>query len=190
MDTYYVLSLTRNEDITQPMLRMVWERILEESLVPVLFYDGSIQTWPQFLECMTRQGGCPFVIIRKANPVMFAWVNDTEGQSMRMHFTMFRDSWGEKRHAAAIARHLLEFVLTRKDEQGFLIDTIVGVTPTSNRLACRFVQRVGLTKLGVIPHAISLYYEDGRTDDAMVTYATRETLGLQPDEDVRAIWNV
>ena len=109
---------------------------------------------------------------------------------MRIHFTMFKESWGRKRNAVAVARHFVSYVLTRRDAEGFLLDTLYGLTPTSNRLACRFVQQAGMEKIGILPNAVSLFFKGRQTDDALVTCATRESLGIAPDGNVEATWNV
>ena len=95
-----------------------------------------------------------------------------------MQRSLFRDSWGRRcdalHHAGAMLRH----VLTRRDSAGYVLDTLVGLTPVSNPLAVRFVQAAGMRKLGIIPHGAVLHYEGRRPVDAVLTVGTRASLGI------------
>ena len=185
---YRISYLARSFENTKSILRMIWQKIVADGLVPILFYDGCIQKEEDFLCAMMDGQTCPWVVSDEKKFVFFAWMNKPEGKAMRAHFTMFRDSWGRKRNALAIARHMLGHMLTRKDDSGYVVDTILGVTPVTNKLACRFALGFGMTRVGIMPNVVTLFY-DGRTTDGLLTYATRESLGLQEGETVGAIWS-
>ena len=190
MSMYRIRSLGRRQELTEPTLEMLWAKIQADGLAETLFYDGSVRDEYDFICAMMNRTTCPWLVTCDGRFALFSWLNDAEGRAMRIHFTMFKESWGGRRNAADVARHFVSYVLTRRDADGCLLDTLYGLTPTSNRLACRFVQRAGMEKIGILPNAVNLFFQGRRTDDALMTYATRESLGIRPDGNVEATWNV
>ena len=190
MSMYRILYLGRKLELTEPALEMLWAKIQADGLAETLFYDGSVRSEYDFICSMMNRNTCPYLVTCDGKFALFSWLNGAEGRAMRIHFTMFKESWGGKRNAVDVARHFVSYVLTLKDADGYLLDALYGLTPTSNRLACRFVQRAGMDKIGILPNAVSLFFNENRTDNALVTCATRESLGIGPDGNVEATWNV
>lgn len=188
MREYKILFIGADSAFSDWVLSCVWEKIIADNLVSTVFYDGSCSTQEEFLASMKDKSNIPFIVFRKddASIPMFLWLNGVEGRAMRAHFTLFRDSWGARRHATDMAHHVITWLLTRKDERGHLWDTIYGMTPMRNRLACRFILRAGMRVVGVLPNAASI--ANGSVDDILITYATRTTFGLQDDSIVEGIW--
>ena len=179
MDAHRIVFLAKNDPYTAPTLEFVWVRIVSDGLVPVVFYDGSVRCLEDFHACMQDGGTLPFVMSSNAGKIiMFCWLNCIEGVTARIHFTFFKDSWGRKRDALGYAKAMLRHVLTRRDSAGYVLDTVVGMTPVSNPLAVRFVQAAGMQKVGFIPHGAVLHYEGSQPVDAVLTVATRDSLGV------------
>ena len=179
MDRHDIIFLGRRDPYTKPTLEFVWSKIIGDGLVQRLFYDGSVQNLEAFLGAMMNEDALPFVMTNEDGKiVLFAWLNCIEGVMARMHFTMFRDSWGGKRNAVALGRKMVEHVLSRKDDAGYIIHTVVGITPVVNTLALRYVMALGMERVGIVPNGATLYYQGGRVVDAVLTVATRKSMGI------------
>jgi hypothetical protein len=55
-----------------------------------------------------------------------------------------------------------------------MFDVILGLTPSYNRLAVKFLKRVGMTVLGEIPKIRSIEGRNVDRDGAVISYITRE----------------
>lgn len=94
-------------------------------------------------------------------------LNGFQGQAAQVHFSVHPDVYGKR--ALEITRQGLEDIrLMKKADQTPYITTLVGNTPVSNKLATRFITKIGYTRVGIVPRGFFLAYED-RYDDAYIS---------------------
>ncbi|WP_165069477.1 hypothetical protein [Desulfovibrio sp. ZJ200] len=148
----------------------------QDKTIRPTFYDGTVKTMDDFLADLCRPGSLPYAIFWKGGPAGVAWLNSVEGKSARGHFVLFSRVWGRDR-TRKIGRCIYENFLGYRDAQGYMFDVILGVTPKNNVLAWRGAVASGARVIGTIPHGAWLHYEN-RCEDAVLTAATREMLGL------------
>lgn len=158
-------------------LRAVYARIRAEGTADMVFYDGTVTCEQEFIADMLRPGSLPFLVYWKGKEAGFTWFNSIEGKSARGHFVIYRDFWG-RAISAAMGREACTYILTRKDDYGYLFDVIVGLTPVHNPLAWRLALMCGAREVGVIPHGAYMA-KTGKTEGAKLTVVTREILGLE-----------
>jgi len=101
----------------------------------------------------------------------FALCNFT-GKAAQVHFSMHPVN--PTSVSLFLAEHTTNLILNNWAEVENLeksyLDTLYGVTPKKNRVACLFIRKVGFTQLGVIPSGTMF---KGEVDDALLTIKER-----------------
>jgi hypothetical protein len=104
-----------------------------------------------------------------------ATLNNFIGLAAQIHFSMHPRNWGPKALTVADGCVQWLFTLARVSPTVALplVDSIFGLTPVKNRLAVRFIQKIGFEAKGVLPKA--LYFKASNSyEDALITVRTRE----------------
>lgn len=169
------------------MLGDVYDRIVGDRLLEVLFYDGSVCTRDDFLHEMLKPGTLPFVVMRGESLACFSWLNEIQGRAARTHVVLFRKFWGRKL-CGVIGRNLYRYLLSLRDENGFLFDCLYGITPENNPLAWKAALRCGWRLVGTIPNRVFLA-DENKSTGGVVTVATREFLGISEGNFGGALWD-
>lgn len=108
---------------------------------------------------------------------VFGWLNNTELKTAHVHFVTFKDSYRgvNKLTCEKIIQELL-YIKGGPDKGGrYLFNCLIGMTPVTNKLACRFVKSTGFVEVGVVPQS-DIDPLTGEAVDCMMTYCTREVL--------------
>ncbi len=102
------------------------------------------------------------------------WTTSPREKSCDVHFVTLRWTYrGVNKLTCAMILDTLLHIHSNDDE--YMFDCLIGCTPLSNRLACRFVKELGLAEVGVMPRG---YYDskNRKSTDALITCCTRESL--------------
>ena len=119
-----------------------------------------------FLEFFHNPNILPVFAFIEGRPAGVAWLNNIAPNNAVAHFAILREHWG--RTAMRIAGTWLDYWFSVPGtRQAYLFDVIIGVTPSVNRRALHFVDRLGFSRVGEVP-----YVADG--DPATISYLTRE----------------
>lgn len=172
----FYLDWINDEQGAANYLAAAFSAMKNDRTVRPTFYDGTVKTVDEFIDDLCRPGSLPYAVFWQGNPAGVAWLNSVEGKSARGHFVFFSRVWGRDR-ARKIGRGIYESFLNYKDANGFLFDVIIGITPKNNILAWKGAIASGAQMVGTIPHGVWLHYEN-RCEDAVITAATREMLGI------------
>lgn len=184
---FHILYLNRLSAVSPGMLVSVWGRIGKDGIYERLFYDGAIRTESEFLYEMVKPGVLPFVVMGNGEIAAFSWLCDITSRMARTHFFISRPYQG-RRLRIEIGRHLYSYILTRKDQAGYLFDCLYGITPKSNPLAWKAACSCGWQKCGEIPNAC--FIDQKRSSEAgVITCATREILAIDPEDQAEARWS-
>lgn len=100
------------------------------------------------------------------------WLTNFEGRSAQAHFIFLKPFRGFR--AVKIGHSILHQLIFLKDAHGqYALDVLIGITPTSNTRACRFVQAIGMQSVGVVPNYL---WDDYKKESVpgMITFCTRE----------------
>ena len=155
------------EHLTLQDLVDLWFLLVEDGLDAELFYDGSVQVQGDFVEFMQTQGREFYLIEDEGEPAAIMWLDNWAGRCARIHFCVFRRAHGPK--ALDIGRFVTDWLLCATGQDGTKsLDVLVGVTPETNRLAIRFIKRLGFQMVGTIPHAVPM--ADGSQVGAVISY--------------------
>ena len=177
----YRIIFVQKDSQSVLIFHQVWCKLRDENLVETLFFDGTCKNFSDFMDIMTRKNTLPFALFKDDEIYGFFWLNNFAGKTAQIHFTAFKNSIGLRRCAPSFGTKCISYALSLKDELGYFIDTILGVTPISYKLALKFNKRAGMKEIGRIPNRCVMYYKR-RVEDALLTYATRETLEIHKDQ--------
>jgi RimJ/RimL family protein N-acetyltransferase len=156
-------------------------RMVEEGTANRVFCSQKLFCQHDFLAMFKTRENYLWAITVDGEISGVFWLNHFEERSAQVHYCLFKNAWGRKK-SIEIGRQIVRFCLQLKREpQGFVLDVITGVTPANNRLAIRFAEASGMTIAGEIPNLVWLHAEQ-RSIPAVISYATRESVGGQFDE--------
>jgi len=151
-------------------IKRLFERTEQDGLVPVVFYEGTIKNKEQFLALARSPSTCFFLLMKGVVTVGYMWLNRMENRTVRQHFCVFKEYWGE---SVELGRYGLKTVMNMQDRDGsYLFDLLTGYVPAWNERAIKFALKCGGKTHGKIPFAV-FNKEKGRSEDAVFIYYTR-----------------
>lgn len=183
---FSILYLAKTNPAAEGLLEAVWHKALYEKLQDRIFHDGAVRTNDEFLAEVLRDGCLPFVVVCNGEIAACAWLNCLTNRMARTHFVIFRDYWGRELHKN-IGRNAFAYILTRKDDKGYLFDCLYGITPKSNALAWRAALDCGWQKVGELPKSCFMARKSA-SETGIITCATRDILGIGEGEKRGALW--
>ena len=130
-------------------------------------------TWRKAIGALNEKVSLMFSILDWQDEMVaeFALENFT-GKAAQIHFSM-RPSNDTKTNlllANTVIGLILERWKSAVDPSKPYLETIYGLTPVLNRVACLFVLRSGMKKVGILPNGVDYL---GEVCDALVTIRTR-----------------
>lgn len=143
------VEINGSRSIPDSVMVSIWRRMSEAGINKMVFFSNAVSTEEQWLVMVKRPSNVLHVIFDDDLPVWVSWLNEFGYNFASGHFFALPEAWGEKtdRLAEMTLRHWFGF--SRGDKP--LIDVIIGKIPAHNKIACNFIERIGFTKLGVIP---------------------------------------
>ena len=156
-------TFTHASFLTDDEIRELFNRMDREGLLDCFFYAAQCRTADEFLAYARDVGTWLFRVEKYGEPVAFAALDNFNAESAYFHHCHFRAGW---KHTLETACYTLDWLKVACKG----ISTLVGITPSKNRLAVRYAQRCGFRILGEIPR--SLQNMDGETIDATLSVYT------------------
>ncbi len=181
-----------------------WDAVLASGRGRAIGYDRPPLDGPAFCRWMRRPSVHPWLVTWRGTPMALYYLTDRQGRAARVHFCILPcgtrrvDVPPEVAQAVAKARAEqgglsravprrlpltqaaalfgLASALWEGEERGFLLDTLIGVTPKSNVPALSFIRSLGAKLCGEVPDMCRLY-DAGRNVPGILTVFDR---GLVP----------
>lgn len=148
-------------------LEYIWAKLVEQDSVRTIFYDGSIDGMARFKNFALADYNRFFALIYQGNIEAIAWLNGYEGKSVRVHFGVVDPAIIGTGRTVEHGKHFTRWALSQRD-----IWTLAGVTPAENKLALRFIKRLGFQRVGVIPEAYECPWTK-KAQDIVISYLNR-----------------
>lgn len=171
------MQYLKDTPVSRERLSYVFDRLSDERTLGRLFSDGTVRTKEEFVVDILRVGSLPFLVFWEGRPAGLTWYNTLEGRSARGHYVFFKAVWG-RRTSVVIGRCIYEYVLSLRDERGYLFDVILGLVAGRNTLAWKLPLLCGAFLVGNIPYGAYMA-EEGRSEDAVLVAVTRKSLGME-----------
>jgi hypothetical protein len=131
-----------------------YERIERDGFRDIVFAGGDIPSKEAFLREMKRPGAVMLFVVYVGDlQAGIIWLTHFEAKTCRVHFTSFSESWGMD--TVAIGREAIKQILYMTSADGcYVFDALLGLTQADNVRAIRWLEKVGLKKVGTIPNAL------------------------------------
>jgi len=142
-----------------------------EDTADLVFIDGSVQSADEFTQAMHK--AFFYLITVNDIPAGMIWLTRRQSRWAQFNFVSFKWTWGKL--TTKIGRFALRKLINLADDQGYLFDAFLGVTPLRNRLACNFLKKMGWKELGVMENGV-YNFKSGKSESALFSYFTRECL--------------
>lgn len=132
-----------------------YDRMVRDGVAPIVFHDGEVRSSDDFLKMVKGLGVALYVVFYDDDPAGLIWLTHFEAKSCRVHFTSFSEIWDED--TVAIGKEAINQVLYMTTTVGgddYVFDVLLGLIPSRNVRAIKWLKKVGLTIVGEIPNAL------------------------------------
>lgn len=150
-------------------LAQIFRRIVREETLHDTFYDGYVRNTKDFVK-FVKNNEMYFVKLDRED-VGFFWLSKFSQKSSFVTYCLYKKFWGKK--ALTISKFCIDFILNRRDSRGeYLLDVVLGLTPTTNKLAIKLLMKIGMTVVGKIP-GILYNAKEHMSVDGLFSYKQR-----------------
>jgi hypothetical protein len=140
-------------------------QMVQEGTFHLVFYDGTITTPEAFKATMQKPANVPVFFFDGTEPLGFAWLN---GLNSGLAFAHFGGLKAAKGRSVKIGQLAVRYWMANFK----FLQVILGITPQPNRLAVRFIERIGFRVLGEIPNVLWDAYRAEKVS-AVLSYCAR-----------------
>lgn len=171
-------------DITDRQLMAFWDAVRAAGRDRDVAYCLPPMDGPGFVRWMRQPDISPWIILFQGEPCGLFFLTDHAGKAAQCHFctlptgTRRTGQTAGGRFSATIGAGLFalgQALWERSVSGGFLLDTLIGVTPTCNRAALRYIHALGAQDCGIVPGAC-WYHDTGENVPGLYTVFTRQAL--------------
>ncbi|MFA7256045.1 MAG: hypothetical protein WC047_00520 [Kiritimatiellales bacterium] len=147
----------------------LYNNLVGDGIEKLAFSDGSVRCADDFVRLFKSGSQLLFVLTRDESPLVVGWINTFEGKRAQIHFSVFKRGIG--RDHIALGKKMIGHCFSLQINGEFLFDVFYGITPTSNKLACRYAKKI-MTVAATIPNFCYNFW-DKTSSDGLVTYISR-----------------
>lgn len=132
-----------------------------------------------FVQWMRRDDVHPWGLLYRGIPVGMSLLTDRRGKTAEIHFCTL--PMGLRRASGipmvkALGLFALAQILWERNKSGrFVLDTLIGITPVSNKAACKYALSLGGQAVARVPGAC-WYYDTNENVDGFMTVFTRDNV--------------
>lgn len=162
------------------MAEQYWHRLADDDLNLWAFPEGDIKDFGDFVVdiLQDRSSITFFMYDLEDNEVAGHFqLTGWQGLVAHAHFNILRKWHGKEALNMCRQAHSWAFECKREDGKTPWVETIVGITPVTNRAALLFVKRLGYKTVLTLPHSY-WYYTGNEFVDGIVTTIDKTTLRL------------
>lgn len=135
--------------LPESLVFSVGKRAWDQGVLETVFINGGVTSSEDFLWTMQRPTNLPVFAFVNKICIGVAWLNNISGNHAFGHFLFLKGGRGETARDAG--KLILKYWLAFSAEDGPILDVVLGLVPSFNERAIKFVQDLGMTKLGEIP---------------------------------------
>jgi len=156
------LNTFRDSEIKDLYFRMISEG-------SNIYIDNRIANGDDFLRHM-KYGAALYVAYYDDELFGFVYLDDFATKSAKIHFCVFKEFHGTVANIESCKEAIKIILSTKGILDQFMYDVLVGIIPSNNRVAIRFIGKIGGKISGVIPGAIWNAKEQASTDGTVVYF--------------------
>ena len=164
-------------NIPDHLMMGMYTKLKAQNLHKTVFYDGSVNSEHEFLLVMQNTENLPIIAFDEV-PIGMGWINGISFKYALCHHFFFKEFWGKK--TVEGAKSFIDYWFSMKDDKGYIFNTLLGMTPSNNKLAVRFLDKINFHKVGEIPHIGVISYTERSEWAANPANPTSEQQERQP----------
>ena len=159
--------------LTDRQLLEIYLKLLKHRLIDKVFIMGEASTPDKFVAMIKNKRNVFNIVINEENEcTTLSWLNRWGFNHAFVHHCFFPEAWGK--HTYEIGKMVLKYWFEMKKDNGEpILDVLMGKTPESNRLAVRFIKKMGFTIIGTVP-GICFDVKQKKKIGAVFSYIRRE----------------
>lgn len=165
MDFLKGSKIAQSTGIERDKLQYYWQLLAMHDMLALRFPDIKEPTWTDVQQIIGRNGQNMYYLVNSEGEILTEVTLDhTLGKTALLHFSI--SPLLHPRKKLLLGRFMPWQILTQwTDDNGApYVETLLGMTPVSNKAACRFVKKCGFTPMAIVP---------ADNDQLMLTYLTR-----------------
>jgi len=167
---YPYVHMDDGPSFSNDQVSYIWQQMERDRTWRKVFYDGSVQSEGDFLQFLQRDDIKFFLLCKGDVAGGFIWLTPMATYSAWIHFCCFSNSWGKRGFAKDMCSWTLQAILDMKNPDGKkILNTLMGLTPLDNKLACQFAFDVGMQVVGIAPGATYNHYTDAPVSGLITT---------------------
>jgi len=179
-------------ELSDRQLMAFWNLVQASGRSRAIGFDRPRMDGPAFCRFLRRPGVFPWLVAWRGLPMALYYLTNLQGRSAHVHFCFL--PCGTRRVAVpaelcpakggkstrlplvrAAALFGLASALWEAPERGFLLDTLIGMTPEHNAPALALVRSLGGEEHGAVP-GLCWMHEEKRNVPGMITTFSREAV--------------
>ena len=150
--------------LPENFVRAAYQQIKSEGRADTVFWEGTVPSEDVLVDVMQRKSNVAVFLLRDKELLGIAWLNGFQGSNAFGHFCFMREA-SKSQSTVAMGRAIVDYWLSFPT-----VDFVLGIVPSFNNRAMRFVQKIGFIKVGAIPNMME--GPNGRAA-AVIFYNTR-----------------
>lgn len=171
-------------DLTDRHLAAFWDTVRASGRDRAVTYCMPPKDGPAFVSWMRQPDIFPRIILFRGEPCGLFFLTDREGKAAQCHFCTL--PMGTQRTAETPIGRLSAVrgfglyalgstLWERNVSGGFVTDTLIGITPSCNAEAVKYIHTLGAQDCGLVPDAC-WYWDTGENVPGVITVYTRAAL--------------
>lgn len=166
-------------DLTDRQMMDFWRLVQASGRDRAIGFDMPPMDGAEFCRWMRRDDVHPWAVTYKGVPMGMYYLTDKQGKTAHVHFLTLPCSTHrtKDRLPVSVAAGLfgLGSALWERSKTSYVLDTLVGVTPTCNDAAVKYIRRCGAVECGVVP-GLCWFHDEGENVPGLVTVFNRASV--------------
>lgn len=166
-------------DLTDRQLMDFWRLVQASGRDRSICFDMPPMDGRAFSSWCRREDIHPWVVTFQGVPMGFYYLTQRQGKTAHVHFLTLpcgtHRTKGRLPVAVAAGLFGLGSALWEKTATSFMLDTLIGVTPTCNEKAVKYILRCGAVECGTVPN-MCFFHDEGEHSAGLVTVFNRASV--------------
>ena len=168
-------------DLSDRQIMSFWHHVEQAGRERAIAFDSPPLTPLEFCRWMRQPDVHPWWVLFNGDPVGLSFLTQKAGKAARIHFlTLPQGVKRTKLRRLSVVRAFGLYAMgsmlwERNVSGGFILNTLIGLTPICNKEAVKFIHTLGAVDCGVVPDAC-YYHDTGENVAGVATVYTRETV--------------
>lgn len=171
-------------DLTDRQLMAFWAEICRAGRDRMVAYCLPPQTEEDFVRWMRKEDVYPWIVCFQDVPCGLFFLTERQGKSAQAHFCTLpagpqrtgMTPGGRFSVTIGMGIYALGAALWERNVSGgFILDTLIGLTPVCNKAAMKYIHALGAQDCGIVPDAC-WFYDTHENVPGLYTVYKREAL--------------